>query len=136
VVSLGFRNPVARRNRVGIGPDEWLGELAGADYVITSFYHGLVFALRFGRPFTVLPKVGKAHKVDDLLRIVGLEGRTRIEDDAAPIDWDGVNAKLADEVTRSQRYLRSALAARDGYGVGTPNRSTASPNRAPSADRS
>ncbi|MCI3950380.1 MAG: hypothetical protein K0R11_2314, partial [Acidimicrobiales bacterium] len=77
VVSLGFRNPVARRSRIGLGPDEWLGELAGADYVVTSFYHGLVFALRFGRPFTALPKEGKAHKVDDLLRIVGLEERTR-----------------------------------------------------------
>jgi hypothetical protein len=136
VVSLGFRSPGARRSRIGIGPDEWLGELAGAEYVVTSFYHGLVFALRFGRPFTVLPKQGKAHKVNDLLRIVGLEGRTRIEDDAAPIDWDHVAASLDEEVARSQRYLRAALDVRTNYGEGTPRRSTASPRPAPSADRS
>jgi len=136
VVSVGFRSPGARRSRIGIGPDEWLGELAGAEYVVTSFYHGLVFALRFGRPFTVLPKEGKAHKVNDLLRIVGLEERTRLEDDAAPIDWDRVNTALDEERARSRAYLRSALAVRAGYGVGTPRRSTASPSPAPSADRS
>jgi polysaccharide pyruvyl transferase WcaK-like protein len=136
VVSVGFRSPGARRSRIGIGPDEWLGELAGAEYVVTSFYHGLVFALRFGRPFTVLPKEGKVHKVNDLLRIVGLEDRTRLEDDAAPIDWDRVNSALDGEVARSRRYLRSALAVREGYGAGTPSRSTASPSPAPSADRS
>jgi polysaccharide pyruvyl transferase WcaK-like protein len=142
VVSLGFRGPGARRSRIGLGPDEWLGELAGAEYVVTSFYHGLVFALRFGRPFTVLPKAGKAHKVDDLLRIVGLEERTRLEDDGAPIDWDGVNAALDVEVARSRRYLltalgrRTALDLRTGYGEGTPRRSTARPNPAPIADRS
>ncbi len=136
VVSLGFRNPVAKRSRIGLGPDEWLGELAGAEYVVTSFYHGLVFALRFGRPFTALPKEGKAHKVNDLLRIVGLEERTRIEDDAAPIDWAPVTAALADETERSKRYLVSALETGRRYGSGTPKRSTASPSPAPSADRS
>jgi polysaccharide pyruvyl transferase WcaK-like protein len=136
VVSVGFHSPGARRSRIGIGPDEWLGELAGAEYVVTNFYHGLVFALRFGRPFTVLPKEGKAHKVNDLLRIVGLEDRTRLEDHAAPIDWDRVNAVLDGEVARSERYLRTALAVREGYGKGTPRRSTASPSAAPSTDRS
>ena len=136
VVSLGFRNPVAKRSRIGLGPDEWLGELAGAEYVVTSFYHGLVLALRFGRPFTALPKEGKAHKVDDLLRIVGLEERTRIEDDAAPIDWARVNGALDEERSRSRRYLVSALERGRAYGSGTPRRSTASPSPAPSADRS
>ena len=136
VVSLGFRNPVARRSRIGLGPDEWLGELAGADYVVTSFYHGLVFALRFGRPFTALPKEGKAHKVDDLLRIVGLEERTRIEDHAAPVDWDRVGGVLAEEAERSRRYLVAAHDVRRVYGSGTPSRSTASPSPAPNADRS
>ena len=136
VVSLGFRSPGARRSRIGLGPDEWLGELAGADYVVTSFYHGLVFALRFGRPFTALPKEGKAHKVDDLLRIVGLEERTRIEDDAAPIDWRQVDGVLTEEAERSRRYLVSALERGRAYGSGTPSRSTANPSPAPSADRS
>ncbi|HZB70505.1 MAG TPA: polysaccharide pyruvyl transferase family protein, partial [Acidimicrobiales bacterium] len=136
VVSLGFRNPVARRSRIGLGPGEWLGELAGAEYVVTSFYHGLVFALRFGRPFTALPKEGKAHKVDDLLRIVGLEERTRIEDHAAPVDWDRVAGVLAEEAERSRRYLVAALDVRRVYGSGTPSRSTASPSPAPNADRS
>jgi polysaccharide pyruvyl transferase WcaK-like protein len=136
VVSLGFRSPVARRSRIALGPDEWLGELAGADYVVTSFYHGLVFALRFGRPFTVLPREGKAHKVDDLLRIVGLEERRRIQDDRAPIDWDRARAALEREVARSRAYLASALAHGARYGAGTPRRSTASPSPAPSTDRS
>jgi polysaccharide pyruvyl transferase WcaK-like protein len=136
VVSLGFRNPVARRSRIGLGPDEWLGELAGAEYVVTSFYHGLVFALRFSRPFTALPKEGKAHKVNDLLRIAGLEERTRIEDDAAPIDWERVQGVLGDEAERSRRYLVSALERGRAYGSGTPRRSTANPRPAPSADRS
>jgi polysaccharide pyruvyl transferase WcaK-like protein len=136
VVSLGFRTPGARRSRVALGPDEWLGALAGADYVVTSFYHGLVFALRFGRPFTVLPKEGKAHKVNDLLGIVGLEERSRIEDDAAPIDWDRVRGVLEAETARSSDYLRGALAAGRRYGAGTPSRSAANPSPAASADRS
>jgi hypothetical protein len=114
IVSLGFRNPVARRNRIGLGPDEWVGELAGADYVVTNFYHGLVFSLRFRRPFTVLPKEGKAHKVGDLLGIVGLEERTRIEEDGAPIDWDHVTAVLDAETERSRRFLASAITVRSG----------------------
>jgi polysaccharide pyruvyl transferase WcaK-like protein len=135
VVSLGFRNPSSRA-RIGLGPDEWLGELAAAEYVVTSFYHGLVFALRFGRPFTVLPREGKAHKVNDLLGIAGLEGRTDLDDHAAPIDWDAVHGALDTEVARSRRFLRGALEGRGPYGSGTPRRSTASPSPAPSADRS
>jgi len=118
IVSLGFRNPVARRNRIGIGPGEWVGEMAGAEYVVTSFYHGLVFALRFRRPFTVLARADKTHKVDDLLGIVGLEGRTRSSGDADPIDWDPVVDVLDGEASRSRRFLTSALAT--GGPVATP----------------
>ncbi len=109
VVSLGFRNPLADRNRIGLGAAEWLGELAGAELVVTDFYHGLVFSVIFRRPFVALAKEGKVHKVADLLGLLGLEHRSRLDRADEPIDWAPVEAVLEREIARSKRFLTDAL---------------------------
>lgn len=124
VVSLGFRSPVADRSRIGLSPAAWLGELAGAELVVTDFYHGLVFSIIFRRPFVSLPKEGKVHKVADLLGLLGLEGRTRLERAFDPIDWIPVDTLLEGHVARSRAFLTGALAPLPTAGIDLRNAAT------------
>lgn len=58
-------------------PQEWLGLIANADYIITNSFHGTVFSIIFERQFTVLPikDKGKNERLIQLLGITGLEER-------------------------------------------------------------
>ena len=89
-------------------PDDWLGLLNGAAYIITDSFHASAFACILNKPFTVLRRYregdpeNKNSRVDQLLRTLELT-------DTANPDWEHVNEKLAFERERGLAWLKRAI---------------------------
>jgi hypothetical protein len=119
VVTLQYPCPEASDRMPSSGPIEWLNWFKHADFVVTSYFHGSVVAVKFHRPFISVPTPGRRHKVATLLEPLGLRGRC-IVDRPEPgfaartagetIEWSGVDSKLEPMITRSKEFLRSSLA--------------------------
>lgn len=73
VVSLVHPFSGADRVHRVLSPVDWIRQLRGARAVLTDYFHGLAVSMRFGRPVLVDPAPGKANKIEDLLRRVGME---------------------------------------------------------------
>ncbi len=102
-------------------PVDFLTLLHDARYVITDSFHGAVFSLLFHKDFCALERKNgnKSSRLNarlsDLLGTVGLE--ERLQRDAAgaakvlqkEIDFEPVDARLAEKIEYSKGFLRRAL---------------------------
>jgi hypothetical protein len=73
LVSVGYRNPWADEHRIDACPREFAALVAGANAVITNFFHGCVFALVHGKPFVAAPSAYRFNKVRDLASALGAQ---------------------------------------------------------------
>lgn len=94
-------------------PEEFLGYFNRAACVVTTSFHGTAFSLLFNRPFYTIQH-GNRHdaRSQSLLDRLSLLDRFIPGDSQlqfTPIDYQGVNAQLQQEIARSQHYLLSAL---------------------------
>lgn len=89
--------------------EKWVKSISEAEFVITDSFHGMVFSILFNRPFIAYgnPDRGMA-RFTSLLKMFGLEDRlvtdpkaVNIDAMMAPVDWDKVNAKIAQEREKS-----------------------------------
>jgi hypothetical protein len=119
VVTLQYPCPEATERLPSAGPVEWLNWFRHADFVVTSYFHGTVAAVKFHRPFVTVPTPGRRHKVATLLEPLGLRHRCFL--DAAElellpataretIDWKVVDGKLDPMIQASKEFLQSSLA--------------------------
>lgn len=100
-------------------PGEWLSLINSSAFVITSSFHGVVFAILFNKRFAYVPLKGvhaaSNNRVFDLLNSLGLDNQIvsskedykRIKD--IPIDWQQVNQKRIQLIENSKCYLQSSL---------------------------
>jgi len=117
VVSVGYRVDWADTQRIEAGPDAFASLVAGADAVVTNFFHGCVFALLHAKPFVTAPSAYRSNKVHDLVAKLGAE-RHLIDagTDAAgfaalletPID-PAVGAAIAGLRAEGTAFLEAAL---------------------------
>lgn len=97
-------------------PGEFLGELEGADYVITNSFHGTVFSILYKKPFISMLHSETGSRTIDLLEGLGLSshiledakdfkdmGQFSIED-----PWQ-LQRKLEELRQESMHFLRQAL---------------------------
>jgi len=118
LVSVGYSNPFADEQRIVDGPLEFARLMAGANAVITNFFHGCVFALLNGKPWASAPSDYRSIKIPDLAAITGsshrvIDERTGDRAFAALMDTPvepEVGACIADLRRRSEAYLDAALA--------------------------
>jgi hypothetical protein len=117
LVSVGYSNPWADEQQVSAGPSEFAALVAGAEAVITNFFHGCVFALANGKPWAATPSEYRSIKIPDLANVLGASHRLIDEhtsDEAfgelldMPIQ-PRVKERLADYRVRSDAYLDAAL---------------------------
>lgn len=73
LLSLGYRNAFADAQWLEAGPEGFAAAVAGARAVITTMFHGAVFALNAGLPFAAIPSAYRATKLTDLAALVGAE---------------------------------------------------------------
>lgn len=93
------------------GPDEILGYILHADFVLSASFHATMFSLMFNKPFaTLLPGAKTNARIEDVLKKVGLEKRiihTREElsELEKPIDFTSANKVLDAFRTESRSLL-------------------------------
>lgn len=118
LISVGYSNDWADEQRVGAGPAEFAGLMAGARAVITNFFHGCVFALLHGKPWAAVPSDYRAIKIPDLAAILGAQDCLVSDQTVAgelrelldtPVQPD-VRERLDQLRVRSEAYLDAALA--------------------------
>lgn len=98
--------------------EEWIRRIAGAKYVITDSFHGVVFSILYQRNFVVIKNNnGKDSRMLDLLASIGLEQRVyesvgSLAVDSKwllPIDYTRVNPKVEELRRQSWEFLKNAL---------------------------
>jgi hypothetical protein len=118
LISIGYRNDWADEQWIDAGPEEFAAFMAGAQAVVTNFFHGCVFALVNGKPFACAPSSYRFNKVRDLTAKLGAERHltseaTSPEAFAALLDAP-LEPEIAEAITRlraqSDAYLDRALA--------------------------
>lgn len=102
--------------------EEWLQEVYSADIVLTTSYHGSIFALNFNTPVISVingnPQVGQNSRLYSIFNNVGLGHRVISRDDSFKLDkleqetinWDKVNKSMARDRVESMKFLADALA--------------------------
>ena len=104
----------------GYGPIQFLSLSSSCEFQIVNGYHGLLFALTFGKPFVVLHRYQGEHwakheqRMSDILDYLGLSDRyinslKEISDLHFSLDYSCVNTKLEAFRKESWEYLSHSL---------------------------
>lgn len=75
LVAISYPCRIADYNHLAISPAKWLGYFAEATYVISDFYHGVIFSIIFKKPFSAFVRDSKSNKIGDILRELNVEDR-------------------------------------------------------------
>lgn len=93
-------------------PDEFLGWIKNADYVVTGSFHGTAFSINFEKQFFYEPlsKNGLEGRIDNIVRITGTQNRC-ISDEKLDdiIDYELVREKLNKIRNDSAMWLKNSL---------------------------
>jgi polysaccharide pyruvyl transferase WcaK-like protein len=121
-IAIGYHCQLANQNYLSVSPSEWLGYFANASYVISDFYHGVIFSIIFNKAFSVFVREAKFNKIASLLKDLSIENRIIHTNDIKlylekladekPIDLMNIDfdyQKLNLMIKESQQYLDNAL---------------------------
>ena len=118
LLSVGYVNEWADEQRAGAGPMEFAEMIAGAEAVITNFFHGCVFALLNGKPWAASPSDYRSIKIPDLAASVS--AKDRIIDEKTSDAWldhllatpvpNDVEQRMSERRKQSDAFLDTALA--------------------------
>lgn len=97
-----------------VGPAEFLGLVDGADFVITSSFHGLAFSHIYHKQFLVVLPHGNTLRLRNILEAAGtveriVEKEKDLDNLYTPIDYKIVDEKLYKLKKQSRDFLCSAL---------------------------
>lgn len=115
---IGVKDFADRQKKVvfSMAPEEFLGEIANSNLVITASFHCLAFSIIFHKQFVVFltGDLGKDERVMNLLEITGLKSRVfsntmTKEEIYTPINYSDVDKRLAEYIADSKSYLKAAI---------------------------
>lgn len=91
-------------------PEEFLGWISNASYIVTGSFHGTAFSINCGKQFYYEPS-GEGSRIDNIVKMCGVEDRSidnelNIED---KIDYQTVWGKLDKYRNDSISWLKSSL---------------------------
>lgn len=96
------------------GPAEFLSAFKHAETVFTNSFHGTAFALIFEKDFYIFDNKHGGSRITNLLSTAGLGTRLTdriVTEDAEPIEYNKVRARLDDYTKASKEFLSRALSA-------------------------
>lgn len=118
IVSLQYANAIATKRVAAPSPEDWVRYFYHSAAVVTSYFHGTVFAIKFHKPFLSIPTEGRVKKVTAMLTDTALLHRLLPGNAdsasfgqawASTIDWQEVDGKVNERVRTSTNFLKSAL---------------------------
>ena len=100
-----------------VGPEEWVGLIMNAAYMVTDSFHGTAFSINFNIPFTTLlnPSSNMNSRVLSILKIVKLESRIIYDDgsnkmpQSLDVDYSKVNQIIDTWRNKSVKYIQESL---------------------------
>ena len=91
------------------GPAEFLGYIHHADYVLTNSFHAAAFSVIYEKKFLAFAHSCYNSRLENVLRLFGLEGRLcrggNAGDINAAVDWAAVRERTAAEAEKSSSFL-------------------------------
>lgn len=112
LVSVGYRQFWCDMTLMDAGPMEWLGLYHQASCVVTSTFHGTIFALKYEKEFFYIKNERAHNRIESLAEICGLkEAFFGLEDKVVLIqpDYKDVHRRLEPLVISSREWLRLAV---------------------------
>ena len=117
---VGLQVPMSNRMNIRKiqteSPEEYLGWIYNARYVITDSFHGTAFSIIFKKQFILCTggnTEGRSSRQKNLLNTVGLTSRICTGNQylkvLEKIDYSDVNEQLNHEIERSMSFLRNSL---------------------------
>lgn len=110
-LSISPRIQVGVKTIYDASPDQFLGWMLHADYIVTGSFHGTAFSLNLEKQFFYEPS-GTGSRIDNLVRLAGTYDRSIDNANVlnSNIDYEDVREKLNAEREKSKEWLKIALA--------------------------
>lgn len=115
IQQCGYRYTKGAINLRSISPEDFVGLISGAQATVVSSFHGVCLSIINGVDFYYATDTGassRASRVFDLLKLLGIEGRSvedYLEGAAVPLNWNLINERLLAERRRSLELLATSL---------------------------
>lgn len=95
-------------------PEEFLGAIKNAQYVVTNSFHGTAFSLIFNKELYVFDNKERGSRITGLLEKAGLSNRISEEKitEQEPIDYNKIQENLNKHIEDSKKFLLNALSAK------------------------
>lgn len=94
------------------GPEEFLGLIQNASYVLSNSFHATAFSVIFQREFAVVERTEKINtRMRDFTALLGLSDHMVTPETELPAttDWSAVTRRLSDEIQKSKAYIDRVL---------------------------
>ena len=115
IVATYYTHKWADENLVLLEPQEWLGLIRDADYVVTNTFHGSVFSIMLEKAFALDYNEGIRLKTKGMIEAMGLAGRTVACADQlesvleASVDYSCARAFRECETLKAREFLEETL---------------------------
>lgn len=122
VVGVGMENDVGNADGIslldGVGPLNWVELVRRSRFVVTKSFHGVMFALKFGKSVLVVPANERsASRLQDAATRFGIEKALvgageqvgDVHERLTGVDWDATALKVSEAVEGSRTFLIDAL---------------------------
>ena len=95
-------------------PEEFLGAILNAEFVVTNSFHGTAFSLIFNKELYVFDNKERGSRITGLLKMAGLENRITEEKitEQESINYNNVEENLKEHISSSKEFLLNALNAK------------------------
>lgn len=107
-----FKIPYAERCFPLCGPENFLGLVQGADFVLSNSFHATAFSVIFEREFAVVERTEKINtRMRDFTTMLGLSDHMVTTETEIPAgtDWTAVRRCLKDEIDHAKAYIDEVL---------------------------
>ena len=99
-------------NVMDVDPFSWLKIISEADFVISSFFHGVCFSICNNTPILAIGAKGKQHKLGDLLQKTELEGCYILDEQ---LDQTDILSKIDEISADTSAYQRFVSNKKSGF---------------------
>lgn len=107
-----FKIPYAERCFPLCGPENFLGLVQSADFVLSNSFHATAFSVIFEREFAVVERTEKINtRMRDFTTMLGLSDHMVTTETEIPTgtDWTAVRRCLKDEIDHAKAYIDEVL---------------------------
>ncbi len=106
-------NPFGSENlMLAAGPIDFISLIAHADYVVSTSYHGVAFAIIFQKPFSAVGFKNNCYRIKSLLKSLGIEQcliEKKSNNYPVDINYASVNIQLKEMINNSLVFLNHCI---------------------------